>query len=116
MRESGPYIHFQVVILPVNQSCDYAIFPLISFILTVCLWDLCCAGDRPKVDLKATYGDNMKCLVTERNFGFFCRRFQLPPNAIEDTVSASMENGVLFVRISTSDSKPTPEKKKINIE
>ncbi|KAL8440471.1 hypothetical protein Efla_007118 [Eimeria flavescens] len=74
------------------------------------------SGDRPKIDLQATYGEDMKAIVTERNFGFFFRRFQLPANAIEDTVSATMENGVLFVRISTTSSKSKTEKKKINIE
>ncbi|KAL8449346.1 hypothetical protein Emag_003636 [Eimeria magna] len=74
------------------------------------------SGDRPKIDLKATYGEDMKSIITERNFGFFFRRFQLPSNAIEDTVSASMENGVLFVRISTTSSKSKAEKKRINID
>ncbi|KAL8431446.1 hypothetical protein ACSSS7_005275 [Eimeria intestinalis] len=74
------------------------------------------SGDRPRIDLKAAYGDDMKPIITERNFGFFFRRFQLPANAIEDTVSASMENGVLFVRISTTSSKSKAEKKRINID
>ncbi|XP_026191534.1 18.1 kDa class I heat shock protein-like [Cyclospora cayetanensis] len=74
------------------------------------------SGERPKPDLKEEFGENMECFVAERNFGFFCRRFQLPPNAIEDSVSATMENGVLFVRVSTSDHKSKTEKKKINIE
>ena len=73
------------------------------------------SGNRPKINLKEVYGEQMKCLVAERNFGFFCRRFQLPPNAIDDTVSASMQDGVLFVRISTSE-KAAGDKKKVSIE
>ncbi|CDJ46981.1 Hsp20/alpha crystallin domain-containing protein, putative [Eimeria brunetti] len=72
------------------------------------------SGNRPKINLKEAYGENMKCLVAERNFGFFCRRFQLPPNAIDDTVSATMQDGVLYVRISTSE-KPAGDKKKVSI-
>nr|ACS37296.1 heat shock protein [Eimeria tenella] len=72
------------------------------------------SGERPRP--AADSEETMKSLLRERNFGGFCRSFQLPPNAIEDAISAVFENGVLFVRISTSDPKASSEKKKVSID
>ncbi|CDJ44706.1 heat shock protein [Eimeria tenella] len=68
------------------------------------------------VEVENRSRETMKSLLRERNFGGFCRSFQLPPNAIEDAISAVFENGVLFVRISTSDPKASSEKKKVSID
>lgn len=51
----------------------------------------------------------------ERCRGRFIRRFKLPENAKTDEVKASMENGVLVVKIPKQEVKK-PEKKVIEIQ
>ncbi|PFH32102.1 heat shock protein HSP29 [Besnoitia besnoiti] len=75
---------------------------------------LAVSGERPKSDDSTTTPDG-KDLIKERLFGFFYRKFQLPANAVEDSIKASMEQGVLEVAIGLKD-ESTPTKKKIDVQ
>lgn len=67
------------------------------------------------MDEKAVFGAEGKCLIKERSFGFFCRKFQLPANVAEDSIKATMEQGVLQVSVGLK-SETEPTKKKIDVE
>lgn len=51
------------------------------------------SGPRSKTELKEKYGSQLSLIAHERNTGFFCRSFQLPFNALEDTVVALLNGG-----------------------
>nr|ACJ03988.1 small heat shock protein 20 [Neospora caninum]CEL67479.1 TPA: small heat shock protein 20, putative [Neospora caninum Liverpool] len=70
------------------------------------------SGPRSKNELREKYGANLVLCVHERPTGFFLRAFQLPPNAVEDSVHAVMTNGMLEVKISCIQ---THERKKVEI-
>ncbi|CDJ69086.1 small heat shock protein 20, putative [Eimeria necatrix] len=59
---------------------------------------LCVSGPRPRGHLKERFGELLQLLAHERPTGFFCRRFQLPCNALEDTVNAQLNAGVLEIK------------------
>ncbi|RQX75732.1 heat shock protein [Toxoplasma gondii CAST] len=70
------------------------------------------SGPRSKNELREKYGANLVLSIHERPTGFFFRSFQLPPNAVEDSVRAVMTNGLLEVKISCIQ---THEKKKVEV-
>lgn len=55
-------------------------------------------GPRSKSELKERYGAKLHLMAHERETGYYCRRFQLPTNALEDTITAQLSSGVLEVR------------------
>ncbi|PHJ24642.1 heat shock protein [Cystoisospora suis] len=71
------------------------------------------SGLRSKNELREKYGADLILCVHERPTGFFFRAFQLPPNAVEESVQAVMSNGLLEVKIKCIQSQ---EKKKVEVE
>eukprot|EP00920_Eleutheroschizon_duboscqi_P039016 GHVT01093840.1.p1 GENE.GHVT01093840.1~~GHVT01093840.1.p1 ORF type:complete len:178 (+),score=25.40 GHVT01093840.1:69-602(+) len=70
------------------------------------------SGERSNEELTDRYGGESTIHLRERPFGFFCRCFQLPPNAIEDTIQASLTEGQLEIRV---DCLPSGDKKKVDV-
>ncbi|KAL8270058.1 hypothetical protein Esti_006008 [Eimeria stiedai] len=70
-------------------------------------------GPRSKSELKERFGSQLHLMAHERNTGYYCRRFQLPCNALEDTVAAQFTSGVLEVRFKCVQHV---EKRRIDIE
>ncbi|WP_353571588.1 Hsp20/alpha crystallin family protein [Candidatus Albibeggiatoa sp. nov. BB20] len=66
-------------------------------------------GERPA----AKTGEQAGFKRVERVFGQFQRRFTLPENANADNITATGENGVLFVRIPKQE---TVESRKITVQ
>ncbi|KAL8424822.1 hypothetical protein Efla_001627 [Eimeria flavescens] len=54
-------------------------------------------GPRSKSELKERFGGQLQLMAHERQTGYYCRRFQLPNNALEETMSAQFNAGVLEV-------------------
>ncbi|CDJ47328.1 small heat shock protein 20, putative [Eimeria brunetti] len=55
-------------------------------------------GPRSKSELKEKFGSQLRLIAHERPTGYYCRRFQLPCNALEDTMAAQFSGGVLEVK------------------
>lgn len=70
------------------------------------------SGPRSKNELREKYGANLVLCVHERPTGYFYRAFQLPPNAVDESVHAVMTNGTLEVKITCIQSQ---EKKKVEV-
>ncbi|KFG62708.1 heat shock protein HSP29 [Toxoplasma gondii RUB] len=75
---------------------------------------LAISGERPKLE-ESKLGQDCNNIIKERSFGFFYRKFQLPGNAEEESIKASMEQGVLEVTIGLKDENQ-PTKKKIDVQ
>lgn len=75
---------------------------------------LAISGERPKQG-ESMLGQESNGIIKERPFGFFYRKFQLPANAAEDSIKASMEQGVLEVAVGLKD-EHTITKKKIDVQ
>lgn len=73
------------------------------------------AGERAKVDQKSEYGSDGQGIIEERYFGYFQRRFQLPSNASEDAISATMDKGVLQISIGLTEAS-SKSKKRIDVQ
>lgn len=54
-------------------------------------------GPRSKSELKERFGGQLQLMAHERQTGYYCRRFQLPNNALEDTMTAQFSDGVLHI-------------------
>lgn len=66
-------------------------------------------GSKSGTELRDKYGEDIRILAHERSTGFFMRTFQLPSNAMEDSVEANLTKGLLEVRIKciqTHDKRP----------
>lgn len=50
-------------------------------------------GPRSKSELKEKFGSQLRLIAHERPTGYYCRRFQLPSNALEDTMTAQFNAG-----------------------
>lgn len=50
-------------------------------------------GPRSKNELKERFGGQLQIMAHERQTGYYCRRFQLPSNALEDTMAAQFNAG-----------------------
>lgn len=55
-------------------------------------------GPRSKSELKERFGGQLQIMAHERQTGYYCRRFQLPSNALEDTMAAQFNAGVLEIK------------------
>ncbi|CBZ55187.1 putative small heat shock protein 21 [Neospora caninum Liverpool] len=73
------------------------------------------SGTRDRLKDKDLFGEKSRELIKERAFGHFCRKFQLPTNAVEESVSATMTGGVLEVTVETREQETSQTKKKIEI-
>ncbi|KEP63473.1 UNVERIFIED_CONTAM: heat shock protein HSP21 [Hammondia hammondi] len=73
------------------------------------------SGTRDRLNDKELYGEKSRELIKERAFGHFCRKFQLPTNAVEDAVTAAMTGGVLEITVETREEEASHTKKKIQI-
>ncbi|PFH34222.1 heat shock protein HSP21 [Besnoitia besnoiti] len=73
------------------------------------------SGTRSVLDEKELFGQSGRELIKERAFGRFCRKFQLPSNAVEDAVTASIANGILEVTVETREADAPHTKKKIEV-
>ena len=54
-------------------------------------------GPRSKSELKERFGSQLRLIAHERPTGYYCRRFQLPSNALEDTMAAQFNAGKLLL-------------------
>ncbi|CDI78582.1 small heat shock protein 20, putative [Eimeria acervulina] len=69
-------------------------------------------GPRSKSELKEKFGSQLRLIAHERPTGYYCRRFQLPSNALEDTMTAQFNAGVLEVKFKCIQHQ---EKRRIDI-
>lgn len=81
--------------------------------------DVSCGEDNVlvlKAMKKSTVIDDLKLLRSERNFGKFERRLQLPKDAIADEIDASLSLGVLTIAIPRAEKKKEETKVRIPIK
>nr|AAK11624.1 small heat shock protein [Babesia bovis]BAN64889.1 small heat shock protein [Babesia bovis] len=68
-----------------------------------CGWgELIISGPRNKDELYEKFGNNLDIHIRERKVGYFYRRFKLPNNAIDKSISVGYSNGILDIRIECS--------------
>lgn len=74
------------------------------------------AGKRGQLQEKKPSEGRSQPLVRERTFGHFCRKFQLPWNAVEGELSACLrDDGVLEVSVKTQDADEAERRKAVSI-
>lgn len=72
------------------------------------------SGERAKVDERTEFGPDSRDLIKERCFGYFYRKYQLPSNASEDAINASMDKGVLQISVGLTETS-SHTKKRIDV-
>ena len=81
--------------------------------------DVSCQEDNVlvlKAKKNSTQTDDLKLIKTERNFGRFESKLQLPKDAITDEIDASLSLGVLTIAIPRIEKKKEPTKVRIPIK
>eukprot|EP00922_Rhytidocystis_sp_ex-Travisia-forbesii_P011255 GHVS01016477.1.p1 GENE.GHVS01016477.1~~GHVS01016477.1.p1 ORF type:complete len:183 (-),score=30.01 GHVS01016477.1:353-901(-) len=57
------------------------------------------SGECRKATPVDRYGETLEAFVRELQFGHFSRCFRLPPNVLEDSVEATMHDGLIEIKI-----------------
>ncbi|KAK1938726.1 small heat shock protein [Babesia divergens] len=66
------------------------------------LGELIISGPRPRDELYEKFGNNLDIHIRERKVGYFYRRFKLPHNALDKSVTVTYANGILDIRVECS--------------